>query len=123
MMMGAIDDLFSPSTLERARTARDEAMTAVAAKANRAVDGWTDTALLWLERYARSNEFINPEECSKAAYEWGLSRPPDDRAWGSVYTMAQRRGYIKRSTRTYQRTRGHATLSFLWQSLIFKQVA
>lgn len=78
--------------------------------------GWTDEALTFLTRYAQSAGTFTAEEVVDTARICGLI-PPDQRAWGGVFQMAARRGVIRRTNETYQRRKGHGSVSLKWSAV------
>lgn len=100
-----------------ARAERDAGVERSARRANRNINGWTETAYLYLEKYARERALFSSEEVTVWASGEGLPKPTDLRSWGAVYLRAQRSGVIKRSEKTYHRAFGHATIGHYWESL------
>lgn len=113
-----LDDLGRP-TLDAARTAAELGMTQALEHAEDVVPKWGNLALKWIKRYARQHGVFSGEDCVLAAYEWGLVRPPDDRAWGWPFRNAAQCKFIERvKDRTAPRKRGHGSPGPLWRSLI-----
>lgn len=61
--------------------------------------GWSERALELLVEYANGQRGIGDgtfltEDAREYAYQAGLSRPPDDRAWGAVSQRARRQGLL-----------------------------
>lgn len=112
-------ELFTtPTTLQQAHAAGAQGMADALAHAERETPSWGDLALTWIERYARQNALFTPEECNAAAMAWGLTAPPDDRAWGQPYRRAVLAGLIERGTVTYRRARGHGSVGVKWRSRV-----
>jgi len=78
------------STLQQRHAAADEAV----AHAVRALPGWKDKALAWVDEYAQRTDYFLMEECRLYAEERGLPRAPDGRAWGAVAIDARQRKII-----------------------------
>jgi hypothetical protein len=78
-------------TLTEARTARDMGMQQAAARADRAVDNWTERALAFVRDYFKPNRAPTLAEQVRAdATAAGIPDPPDARAWGAVFARAKR---------------------------------
>jgi hypothetical protein len=61
-------------------------------RADRASDGWTEKAAMYLASYARlGDRFLIEEATVKYPHT-----PPDGRAWGAATRLASRRGWIRR---------------------------
>lgn len=72
-----------------------DGMTAASDHADRDTPGWTRTATLFLLAYAGCHgRFIAEDVLAAAALDATFPAPPDDRAWGSVFHGAARRGEI-----------------------------
>lgn len=81
-------------TLELA--ARREGARRAMEKAEREAEGWGDLAFAFLKLYAsREKGLFTGPDVTKAAKEYGLIQPANLRAWGGVYTRAQRAGVIE----------------------------
>jgi hypothetical protein len=66
--------------------------------------------------YWRSQKFTS-ESLVEYCYRNGLEKPHDDRAWGAIFQKAARAGLIRKSTDTYQRSKGHGSPAFYWEAL------
>lgn len=65
------------------------------ARADRAVDGWSEIALKHLRDFAAAHtDSFLAEEIAPWAYEQGCPPAPDDRAWGHVVKKGGNQGYI-----------------------------
>jgi hypothetical protein len=61
-------------------------------RADRASDGWTEKAAMYLAIYAGwAKPFLIEEAAAKYPHT-----PPDGRAWGAATRLASRRGWIRR---------------------------
>lgn len=69
----------------------------------------------FLIAYAKRNKGVSfsSEDVTLAALDAGLA-PADLRAWGSIFTQAQRDGYIRRSEVLFARSRGNGSLAPGW---------
>jgi hypothetical protein len=103
---------------EHAEKLRDKGMQVAADHADSVQPKWTERAYDFLVEFARSNKEFISEDVSDASKEVGFPQPPSDRAWGSVYRMACRRGVITQSGIGRSRRR-HASICPLWRSLCF----
>lgn len=103
-------------TLEDALRARDSGMRLAADNAGSA---WTTQALAWLTAYARSHPDApwHGEDAVDDGHACGVPFPPNARAWGAVFLMAQRRGIIRRSDAYFRRRKGHATEVRGWETV------
>lgn len=104
----------SVSPIPRARrvaTARKlggEAAEAATTKAEEAAPGFAERALQFVKDFvSKQTGPVAGEDITLAARQAGL-RPSDDRAFGSVYATAIRKGYI-RFWGHCNRVRGHGT--------------
>lgn len=87
----------APFDFEAARRERDLGMQRAADRADRVNDGWTLTAYSNLVALARAHKLSEPmlgEDIRKLAYDAGLPRPPDERAWGAVFLRARKAGLM-----------------------------
>lgn len=115
----ALLDKAGRPTLSAAHTAAELGMTQALEHAEEVTPKWGDLAVRWIERYAGQHGEFSGEDCVLAAYEWGLVRPPDDRAWGWPFRRAAKRRLIERVTdRTAPRKRGHGSPGPVWRSLL-----
>lgn len=76
----------------------------------------TDTdALGFIEKYARRmrGQSFSSEHVTKAAAVVGIEFQ-DQRAWGAVFTLAARLGYIRRSDVLFSREFGNGSLAPGW---------
>jgi hypothetical protein len=97
-----------------ARQARDVGMQQVAEHAGRP---WVDEAYSALRAFAMTRSGLGAwsgEDAVDYCHDTGLREPTDLRAWGAVFTRAQRALVIERSKELFQRRRGHATMSPGW---------
>lgn len=105
-------------TLRTAETLRDAGMARALQHAERAIPSWGELAYAYLVRFARHHATFISEDVSDAAERDMPFGPPDLRAWGQVYRLAQRRGVIRMCGLGKSRRR-HASVCPLWQSQIF----
>lgn len=83
--------------LFEAEQAAVDGMTRAVEHANRKSPDWDVHAFDFLMRYARlRNEGFLIEDAREWAYERGLERPPDDRAWGAPIRFAANHGLLVR---------------------------
>lgn len=72
------------------------AMAAATAHADREHEGWSERAMEFLIEYARANTAFIAEQVLAAA-EGVVPAAPTDRAWGTVFCTASRRGLIRKT--------------------------
>lgn len=77
-----------------ARRARDQGMQRAVDAAERHDDAWPDLAYAFLCRYARTHATFEGWHVTDAAKAQGYGSPTSDRAWGSIFTKAQREGVM-----------------------------
>lgn len=99
-------------TLDDARAERDAALLRVEESAG----DWNARAWAWLLDYLRTHAEFFPDDVWAA----GLERPRELRAFGPLVARAARAGYIVKSGRLRQRTRGHATAAAVWRSMLYQ---
>lgn len=92
--------------------ARRAAAQACLEHANDAVEGWGDLAMQFLRNYARTHERVFGQDVTDAAEQWGLIAPPDRRAWGAIYTRAQKEGVILDDGKTRNRRNGNKAADY-----------
>lgn len=95
---------------------RDEGIEKAKDHAEKADPGWGDHALRLLRAF-RQNTFLT-EELRLYAYQNGLPRPPDDRAWGSVIAKARKQKMI--TFLRYEKVRNpkaHCRPATVWRKL------
>ena len=56
---------------------------------------------------------FSAEEVTLSAIDKGIA-PADLRAWGKVFAIAAREGYIRRSSVAFRRSMGNGTLTLGW---------
>jgi len=100
-------------TLFEAREARDKGMKQVEENAS---SEWKEMAWEWLVNYLEVNEEFFPDDVWAA----GLPVPKELRAFGPLVLRAARAGYIVKSGKLRQRTRGHGTAAAVWASTIYR---
>jgi hypothetical protein len=59
---------------------------------------------------------FSAEQVTLAAIKKGIA-PADLRAWGKVFAIAAREGYIRRSNVAFKRSMGNGTLTLGWVGL------
>jgi len=84
-------DLFD---MEAARAAGDQAVKAVADKADRLNPGWVDMAVEKLREWVRRQNGIFTIEKARLFIGQHLEQPHDQRAWGHVTRLAKKRNII-----------------------------
>lgn len=109
-------DLF---THAEAKVARDEAMSRVAKHADESCHRWSVLAFQWVLTYALAHREFVSEDCTAAAMEVGIPKPPDDRAWGAPFARAARQNIIKRIGYGVSKRR-HLSPTPLWQSQTYR---
>ena len=107
---------------EQARELRDEGMQIATAHADEATPGWSDIAYRFLQSYCRAHEQFISEDVSDASKAWGMSQPPTDRAWGSIYRRAIKESMIVQDGAGRSRRR-HASICPMWKSLLYRGAA
>jgi hypothetical protein len=107
-----------------ARSGAEDGIERAVRHADAQEPGWSDVALMFLERHARRNAAFMTEEVRVAAEEWGLAAPPYRRAWGAVVRRAVKAGFIAADGFSPQRSAScHCSPKTVWRSLIFMGVA
>jgi hypothetical protein len=105
------DDLFTAH--ERAEAERDAGI----AQAQRSADQkWLDEAWRWLNEHLRNNATFFSDD----AWESGLERPREARAFGPVVLRASRAGLMVKTNEMRPRTSGHMTPAPVWRSLVYE---
>jgi hypothetical protein len=95
-------------SLGTAAAARDDAMAAVAGKAEEEAPGFAQRARDFALEYLASNGPSTAEDITDAAIAAGI-KPHDLRAFGPVYAGLARGGMIRKTGGQAPRRRGHAT--------------
>jgi hypothetical protein len=95
-------------SLGAAAAARDDAMAAVAGKAEEEAPGFAQRAKDFALNYLTSNGPGTAEDITDAAIAAGI-RPRDLRAFGPVIMALARDGFIEKTGEVRPRRRGHAT--------------
>lgn len=103
------------------RAARKEGMKAALEHADKVFDAWSDLAFQFLCNYARANATVFAEDVTTASETWNLPQPPTTRAWGGLYTRAQKAKIIEATENTRKRKNG--SLAVVYRSLLFKAAA
>lgn len=107
-------------TMEAARFSRDEGMARALAHAESDHPKWGEVALEFARRYAQNNEFFPWYFVTmKADLDNSFPAPANEKAWGSVTTMAIKRGIIVDSGKTMPHPRRHGVKATVWKSLVF----
>ena len=110
------------TAIDFARLARDSGMARAAEHADKADAGWNEKAYDFLVEFARTHGQFISEDVSDASKAVGFPQPPTDRAWGSAYKKAIKRGVIVRAGIGRSRRR-HASICPLWASRIVSAAA
>ena len=76
---------------------RDQGILAALSNAERVTPGWSEEALGYVRVFATTRHEFTVEQVREFAYESGLPRPPDDRAWGHIPITAVKRGWVERA--------------------------
>lgn len=106
---------FVPSASEAQKRA-DVGMTRAVEHADRVEPAWSERALAALQRYCAANPAEFTAEVARVAmHADGLSHPPDGRAWGAVFKVAARRGWIEQVGYAPRRS-GNMTPAPLWRA-------
>lgn len=104
--------------IEKAMQAmRDSGIKRAADHANAQREGWTNDAYSMLRRYMRSHKgkTFMAEDVRAWAIKRGMSNPPDNRAWGSIFKRASREFVIKSiGWRTQASPNCHGSPKNLW---------
>lgn len=113
---------YTQDDLRAARGLADEGIAAAVDHADDEVPGWSDIAYEFAKFYCRKHEFIVFEAIAKEAYERKLvPRPPSEQAWGAIARTCQKNEIIvKESTAVKRDPKSHASLTYLWKSLIYE---
>jgi len=81
---------------ELAKQGRDAGAMLAASKADRFMEGWSQTALEYFQLYANMKpQGFMTEDVRVWAEKIGFSAPPDNRAWGYVAQRARRVGTVQ----------------------------
>lgn len=95
----------------------EEAIAAVAAKADALNEGWSEEAFQHLCRFIRKGAIFKAEDVRNFAGEAGLAEPHDRRAWGAVLRRACREKLIIRIGYAQCQNKGaHNRPTTLWQA-------
>lgn len=81
---------------------------------------WRESAFDFLVAFAQAREFFISEDVSNHSKTVGFPQPPTDRAWGSVYTRAAKKGLIVKDG-IGRSLRRHASICPRWRSLVFQK--
>jgi len=102
-------------TIGAARAARDEGMQRAVDHAEIESPDWAQHAYEWLELFvaAHAEPFISEDVSDASKLDSSFPQPPTDRAWGSIYRSAVKRGLI-RLAGTGRSRRRHASICPLW---------
>lgn len=74
---------------------KNRAMMRAADHADRADDSWGSKALGFVVEVCARGQMFTSEDVRELAYKQGLTRPPDERAWGAVLYEARTLGYVR----------------------------
>lgn len=102
------------SNYDDARRGRDEGMALVGENSG---EEWQEGAYNALKAYALTHTGFMTEDARMAAYEQGLPKPHDNRAWGPVINRAVKNGTIVREGFAPAKT-GHMRPMPVWRSNI-----
>lgn len=92
------------------RAAREEGKRRALERADRDSPGWGELAFAYLRLYASRNAgLFTGEQVTQASKVYGLIQPANLRAWGAIYTRAQREGVIEVVDNNGRRANGNAT--------------
>jgi hypothetical protein len=98
---------------------RDEGIGRAVDHADRVEPKWSEQAFAFLDGYARQHKQFTGEDVREAAEEFGLSIPPDKRAWGGVMQRASRKKIIRRiGFTTASDPKVHCNVVTQWESNI-----
>lgn len=113
---------YAQDDLRAAKQLADEGIVTAVDHADEVIPGWSDIAYEFTRFYCRKHEFVVFEAVVKEAYEKKLvPRPTSDKAWGAVARMCQTNEIIvKESTAVKRDPKCHASLTYLWKSLIYE---
>lgn len=105
--------------LTHARAKADAGIEAAASHAERVIPAWLDLAFAFIELYASRNKRFTGEDVVDAfnSDPKGYERPPDDRAWGSVFRRARREKVIQQTEDTEPRRKGNCSPGWVYESL------
>lgn len=102
-------------SIDFARHQRDIGMARAEAGAEDACEGWGDLALQFIRLYvAQHAGRFTAEDVVEAADEWGLIKPPSDKAWGPIFRRAAVLGIIRKDGFAVCRKR-HCSPTVAWR--------
>lgn len=97
---------------------RDAGIKQAVDHANDVSPGWSERAYEALAAYSRMHRTFTGEQVRSYASAIGLELPPDNRAWGGVFTRAAKRGLIrKQGYSTSHNPEAHMRPITVWESL------
>ena len=109
-------------SLDDARRVRDQKMQQVLDHAEREQPKWGDLALAYLKRYAETHDrFAGWHVTHAAELTRSVPTPPTLKSWGSLFTKAQRLGWIEKCGFTQDKNR-HCNPIPVYRSLIMRAV-
>ena len=97
---------------------RDQGIQRSLFSAEKKSPGWLEMAVAALENYILNHpdEKFQTEDVRIWAYEYGLPKPKNDRAWGSVVVRAKREGIIHFvGYANVKNPRAHSTPASVWR--------
>src|SRR3954467_9221039 len=102
--------------LDYAKAARDEGQQRALEGAEADTQGWGDIAAEFLKRYAETHEFF-PGFFVTAESEKDdtFPKPKNERAWGVIYTRAQKLFWIKKTDRRVPHPKRHASEAIVYR--------
>ncbi len=94
---------------------RDRGMRRSRDNADDKVDGWSETAFLFLKEYIQTQDKPFMAEDVRTSDQCGVPNPPNKRAWGAILVRAAREGLIKRiGFKETKNPWAHRTPASLW---------
>lgn len=100
-----------------AQKGADKGAMLAAAKADRVIESWSESARQLFEMYANMHpEGFMTEDVRQWAEKLGFDAPPDNRAWGYVAKSANRDGVVRANGFEKQRSANcHGSPKTVWR--------
>lgn len=96
---------------------RDEGMKKAEESAERKEFGWSDKAMIYVEKYCRMFDEFTGESVRIYAEAMGIPEPPHKRAWGAIMLKAAKRGLIRKiGTQSVSNPKAHCAIATLWKA-------
>lgn len=99
---------------------RDAGILRASQHADEVCEGWTETALAFLQKFAATTPQFMTEDVRVAAAGI-VPEPPDTRAWGNVIVKAKKLGYIRKlGIQCKSDKKGHRAFAGVWCDNLIK---